>query len=84
MDIPDFRALREFENFFTFSKRMCCRSIGGTILTQVKKFVKNQELIKGKVGHIELDQKSAMRISSVFDPHIAELLVSEMTTGLYL
>jgi len=65
------------EKFTKLEREMLYRYTGGIILTQTEKFKEYQELITGKVGHIELDQKSTLRISSNFDLRIAELLMSE-------
>ena len=65
------------EKFTKLERDILYRYTGGVILTQTSKFKKHQELITGKVGHIELDQKSTLRISSSFDLKVAELLLAD-------
>jgi CMP-N-acetylneuraminic acid synthetase len=64
------------EKFTKLEREMLYRYTGGVILTQTEKFIKNQELITGRVGHIEIDQKSTLRISSDFDLRVVELLLT--------
>jgi glycosyltransferase involved in cell wall biosynthesis len=65
------------EKFTKLEREMLYRYTGGVILTQTEKFIKNQELITGRVGHIEIDQKSTLRISSDFDLRVVELLLTQ-------
>lgn len=47
---------------------------GGVIVSKVENFLKTQELISGKVGHIVIEQKSAHTIKTKLDIEIANFL----------
>lgn len=62
------------DKFTKLEREKLFRYTGGIILTQTETFKESQELITGKVGHIELDQISALKLTSMLDLKVAKFL----------
>lgn len=62
------------DKFTKLEREKLFRYTGGIILTQTETFKASQELITGKVGHIELDQVSAFKLTSMLDLKVAKFL----------
>ena len=67
------------ENFTRLEREALFKGVGGITLTKISAFKKSNKLLSGKVGHIVVDEKSALGIFSTFDLEIAKLLKEKET-----
>ncbi|MFK8101272.1 MAG: glycosyltransferase [Saprospiraceae bacterium] len=65
------------EKFTRLEREALFRGVGGIILSRVAAFQKEGKLLSGKVGHISIDQKTAIGIFSGFDLKLAQLILRE-------
>jgi glycosyltransferase involved in cell wall biosynthesis len=67
-------AILGMEKFTRIEREALYRYSGGVIVVRTSEFSKNKALITGKVGHIEIDQKTAHSIKSEYDYNLAQFL----------
>lgn len=62
------------ENFKRLEREALYKGVGGITLSKINAFKQSRKLLSGKVGHIVVDEKSALGIFTPFDLVIAQLV----------
>ncbi len=68
-------SIMEQANFTHLEREALFKAVGGIQLTKVKAFKKDKKILAGKVGHIVVDQKTAMGVFSGFDLQLAHMIL---------
>ena len=69
--------IMEQGNFTQLEREALYRGVGGITLAKIDAFKESEKLLNGKVGHISIDQKTAMGIFSAFDLNLVQLLLEK-------
>lgn len=71
------------DKFTKLEREALYTGAGGLILTKKEVFLKNNQLITGRIGHVVVSSKAALCINSVFNFNLYKLLVrdSDMLSG---
>ena len=67
--------LEQANNYTHLEREALFKAAGGIQLTRVSSFKKEKKIQAGKVGHIVVDQRTAMGIFSDFDLQVANLIL---------
>ncbi len=60
------------EKFTKLEREALYKGAGGVVVSTVSSFRTHGKMVAGKVGHIVVDQKTALSIQSEFDVYLAE------------
>ena len=71
------RILEQANNFTHLEREALYKAVGGIQLSKVAAFREHQKIQAGNIGHIVVDQKSAIGIFSGFDLQLANLLLDQ-------
>ena len=69
--------LEQRDDFTHLEREALYKAVGGIQLTTMQAFKKHKKILPGSVGHIVVDQKTAIGIFSGFDLQLARLLFKE-------
>ena len=67
--------IMEQSNFTQLEREALYKNTGGIQLTRTASYLKNKKILSGMVGHVVVENKTAMGIFSEFDLKLATLLI---------
>ncbi len=70
-------AILGMEKFTRIEREALYRYSGGVIVVKTEKFNEDNALITGKVGHIEIDQRTSHSLKSEYDYQLAQFLYKQ-------